>query len=148
MSTKKKSRKNKKYRPSVGRLHISVGNQQVFGNLTLFLHHMRHSEIVYQNGRAVVPNAAEETCYDAYEVLVLFAFFIKHMAAQVKKDIDTSALLVLAGLIDLGHDVHDDTLTKVEKLAETGQAIASVLTYDQVRVALDLAIADRDAYIS
>lgn len=148
MSTKKKSRKHKKYRPSVGRLHISVGNQVVFGNLTLFLHQMRHSEIVYQNGRAVVPNAAEETCYDAYEVLVLFAFFIKHMAAQVKKEIDTSALLVLAGLIDLGHDVHDDTLSKVEKLAATGQAIASVLTYDQVRVSLDLAIADRDEYIS
>ncbi len=148
MSTKKKPRKQKKYRPSVGRLHISVGNQQVFGNLTLFLHHMRHSEIVYQNGRAVVQNAAEGTCYDAYEVLVLFAFFIKHMGAQVKREIDTSALLVMAGLIDLGHDVHEDTMRKVERISETGQAIASVLTYDQVRVALDLAISDRDEYIS
>lgn len=148
MSTKKKPRKHKKYRPSVGRLHISVGNQQVFGNLTLFLHHMRHSEIVYQNGRAVVPNAAEGTCYDAYEVLVLFAFFIKHMGALVRREIDTSALLVMAGLIDLGHDVHEETLSKVEKLATTGQAIGAIVTIAQATAALTQAIADRDEYIS
>ena len=148
MSRKKKCRKDKKYRPSIGRLHISVGNQVVFGSLTLFLHQMRYSEIVYQNGRMVVPNAEQNTCYDAYEVLVLFAFFIKHMGAEVKCDIDTAPLLVLAGLVNLGHDVYDDTLSKVEAISKTGQAIGAVLTIDQVQAALDKAIVDRDKYIA
>lgn len=148
MSRKKKSRKDKKYRPSVGRLHISVGNQVVFGSLTLFLHQMRYSEIVCQNGRMVVPNAEQNICYDAYEVLVLFAFFIKHMGAEVKRDIDTTPLLVLAGLVNLGHDVYDDTLSKVEAISKTGQAIGAVLTVDQVQKALDKAIVDRDKYIA
>lgn len=148
MSRKKKCRKDKKYRPSVGRLHISVGNQVVFGNLTLFLHQMRHSEIVYQNGRAVVPNAEQNTCYDAYEVLVLFAFFIKHMGTQIGISVNTAPLLVLAGLVNLDYDVYDDTLSKVEAIAKQGQAIGGQLTFDQVRIALDQAIIDRDEYIA
>lgn len=96
----------------------------------------------------MVPNAEQNTCYDAYEVLVLFAFFIKHMGTQIGIDVDTAPLLVLAGLVNLDYDVYDDTLSKVEAIAKQGQAIGGKLTFDQVRIALDQAIIDRDEYIA
>lgn len=149
MSRKKKCRKDKKYRPSVGRLHLAVGNQVVFGPLLLFLHNVRHSEVEFNaEGRAIVPSSDRSNCYDAYEFLVLFAFFIKHTAAEIGPQVDTAPMLVLAGLIDQGHDVHDDTLTKCDRLAVDGQLVCTKLTLPQLTRALDQSIIDRDRYIA
>lgn len=148
MSRKKKTRKGKKYRPGVGRVHLAVGNQTIFGPLTLFLHQIRHSEIVYEDDRPVIKDFQTGQSHDAYEVLVLFAQFIKHMGQCVKRDIDVSALMVLAELINMGFDVYDDTLTKVDALVSTGHRLISLLTYPQVSFALEEAIQNRDAYLS
>lgn len=147
MSRKKKCRKAKKYRPSVGMAHLAVGNQTIFGNLTLFLHQVRHSEVVFKDARMVIPNTEGTQDFDAYEVLVLYAFFIANMAQQAGKTLDTSALLVMAGLVNLGYDIYDDTLTKCDHLATIGQRLGAVLKLDKIRLALDMAYEQRDAYI-
>lgn len=145
---KKKPRKGKKYRPSVGRVHLAVGNQTIFGPLELFLHQIRHSELVYKNDRPVITDMQNSQDHDAYEVLVLFAQFIKHMGQCVNATIDVSPIMVLAELINMEFDVYDDTLTKVEAVVATGHKLCAVLGFEQLSLALDAAVAARDAYLA
>ena len=131
---------------------MALGNQYAFAPLDQFLFSLRMGRV--EEGRStdggewnpIVPSVDRHHCHSAEELLVLFAFFIKHLGAEVKRSLDVSDFFALANRLKYGFEVSDAILRPVEALAKTGQAIGATLTYEQAGRCFMESIVDKENY--